>query len=206
MAKAPVGYLRRPAVAGFMAPACLTDLTDVLTAERGPEVTDRLLLEAQVHRLPGPDEPVREDKVARLHQAVLRSQKDEARGLLRAAGRRTAETLLKTQQSARAQAMLAGSPWPIAAWLLGRWASQHDWAFCGTGRFSVVTALEFELADNPLLRGATPAELGPPPCCHWHQALFERLFQVLVAPDLECRELVCAAAGAPACRFAIARS
>jgi divinyl protochlorophyllide a 8-vinyl-reductase len=201
MAKTPTGYLRRPALPGFMAPRVVLDLLDAVTAQQGAAGTEALVRAADLVRIPSETEPVREDKAARLHQSVATLFPDLAPALLRRAGQATADRLMATQQSLRAQTMLAGAPWPIAAWLLGRWAQQHDWTFIGTGRFSLVNALEFELADNPLIRGFRSAG----PACHWHAALFERLFQRMVDPDLECRELVCAASGAPVCRFIIAR-
>jgi divinyl protochlorophyllide a 8-vinyl-reductase len=202
MAKAPQGYLRRPAVAGFMSPHVVLDLLAALSTGGDGRDLDALRAEAQLHRLPGPSEPVREEKAARLHQAVRRLWPDRAPDLLRAAGRATADALLASQQSPRAQAMLAGSPWPIAAWFLGRWAKQHDWTFAGTGLFTMVNGLEYTLTGNPLIRDEAATE----PLCHWHGAFFQRLFQRLVSPDLECRELACAAMGAPACRFVIARA
>lgn len=202
MVKTPKGYLRRPAVAGFMAPQVVLELVAVIRARLGQPALDALLLEAQLHRLPGVLEPVREDKAQRLHMALKRAHPAEAEMLLREAGQASAESLLRAQQSERAQALLNSSPWPIAAWMLGRWAVQHDWTFAGTGRFRVVNALEYTLADNPLHRG----ERAGHPTSYWHMALFERLFQRLVDPALECREIACEARGDPACHFVIARA
>jgi divinyl protochlorophyllide a 8-vinyl-reductase len=201
MVKTPAGYLRRPAGTGFMAPGVVRDLAAAIADQLGPAARDATLADAQLHRLPETDEPVREDKALRLHMALKQRHPADAPALLAQAGAATAEGLLATQQSARAQAMLAGSPWPIAAWLLGRWAGQHAWTFAGSARFTVVNALEFTLTDNPLHRG----DRATVPASHWHRALFERLFQRLVDTDLECREVECAATGAPVCRFLIAR-
>jgi divinyl protochlorophyllide a 8-vinyl-reductase len=181
-----------------MAPQVVLDLVAAVSLRLGPAEAERLCEEAQIIRLPGPTEPLREDKAARLHQALRRLHPEEAPAILREAGEATAESLVQQQQSQRAQAMLAGAPWPIAAWLLGRWARQHAWTFAGSGAFSILNALEYEIADNPLLRGTA---LSP---CHWHIALFQRMFQRLVDPELECREIACAGAGAPACRFVFA--
>jgi divinyl protochlorophyllide a 8-vinyl-reductase len=201
MVKAPTGYLRRPAGSGFMAPGVVRDLCDIVLRNLGQVELDAVLLEAQLHRIPGPVEPVREDKALRLHQAVKRRHPVPASAMLAEAGAMTADGLLTTQASSRAQTMLAGSPWPIAAWLLGRWAAQHAWTFAGSARFTVVNALEYTLEDNPLHRGETGGEMA----CHWHRGLFQRLFQRMVDSDLECREPECSVAGAPCCRFLIAR-
>ena len=37
----------------------------------------------------------------------------------------------------------------------------------------------FALADNPVVRG----EVDDHPLCHWHAAVFERLFRALIAPQ-----------------------
>ena len=202
MAKTPTGYLRRPAAAGFMAPQVVLDLVPVVLARLGQAAVDRIVTEAQLHRLPNLTEPVREEKAARLHQAVTALYPGNAGAILAEAGQITADALLATQQSQRAQTMLTGAPWPIAAWLLGRWARQHAWSFAGSGGFQVVNALEFSLTDNPLIRGQTATA----PACHWHAAFFGQLFRRLVDSQLECREMACSATGAPACRFVIARS
>jgi len=184
-----------------MAPQVVLDLVALTRARLGQSATDRLLAEAQLTRLPALSEPVREEKAARLHQAVTAHYPGQAMSLLRDAGHATADALMATQQSQRAQTMLTGAPWPIAAWLLGRWAGQHAWSFAGTGGFAVVNALEFNLTDNPLIRGVVATQ----PACHWHAAFFGQLFRRLVDDELECRELACTAMGAPVCRFVIAR-
>jgi divinyl protochlorophyllide a 8-vinyl-reductase len=201
MVKTPPGYLRRPAVAGFMAPGVVNDLAAAVQQGLGSHAHDAILADAQLHRLPGAEEPVREDKALRLHHAVKRLFPAQSPVLMAMAGGATAERLLDSQQSARAQAMLAGSPWPIAAWLLGRWATLHAWTFAGSARFTVVNALEYTLTDNPLHRGESATHATS----DWHRAFFERLFRRVIDTDLECREVECAATGAAQCRFLIAR-
>lgn len=193
----PAGYMRRPAASGFVAPHLVRDLVDAAETLCGTAARDRLtgLLPAG---LPGPDTPVPEAQAAALHQAVRRLFPDEAPAVLWMAGQATAEQLMARQLSQRAQVLLSGAAWPIAAWLLGRWARQNAWTFAGSGTFRVLSAMEFEIGRNPLLRGAPPAQA---PVCDYHAALFERLFQRLVDPRLICREAICAAAGGAACRF-----
>lgn len=185
-----------------MAPQVALDLLAAVLAQLGRAAVDQVTGDALFYRLPALNEPVPEANAARLHQAVKRLFPAAAVALLRQAGCTTADALLLTQQSQRAQSMLTSAPWPIAAWLLGRWAQRHDWAFAGTGRFVVVNALEFDLIDNPLIRG----EVVSAPACHWHVAFFAQLFRRLVDNELECREVACAAMAAPACRFVIARA
>ena len=89
-------------------------------------------------------------------------------------------------------------PW-LAAPLLARTIDRHAWTFAGSGRFRIASKrpLVFELHDNPVVRGETAAE----PICHWHAAVFQRLFNSLVDPDLTCRETACCATGSDCCRF-----
>ena len=201
MVKTPRGYLRRPAVRGFMAPQVVLELLTAVEAQIGPDARRDLLDAAQTGRLPALDEPVREDKAARLHQTLRRLYPEAATTVLRLTGEATADALLANQQSTRAQAMLSGAPWTIAAWLLGRWARQHDWTFVGTGTFSVLNALEYQIDDNPLLRGDFPAT-GP--VCPFHVALFQRFFRRLVNADLLCQEVVPEGPAPVSCRFVIA--
>jgi divinyl protochlorophyllide a 8-vinyl-reductase len=59
--------------------------------------------------------------------------------------------------------------------------------------------LVFELYDNPVVRGETAAG----PICHWHSAVFERLFRDIVDDNLRCVETHCSASGDDRCRFEI---
>lgn len=57
-----------------------------------------------------------------------------------------------------------------------------------------VPPLTLSIAANPLALA---------PGCHWHAAVFERLFAALVWPGATVRETACCAAGDAACRFTI---
>jgi divinyl protochlorophyllide a 8-vinyl-reductase len=63
-----------------------------------------------------------------------------------------------------------------------------------TGFFPLV----FERAANPLL----PVQRSDP-FCHWHSAVFARLYQRLVRPHAAVQEVVRSATGPAACRFVI---
>ena len=78
--------------------------------------------------------------------------------------------------------------------------AKHAWTFAGSGSFRVVTPWRFEIVDNPIVRG----ERSDTPLCHWHAAVFERLYQVLVDRTAMCREVACCAVtGGNTCRFDI---
>jgi divinyl protochlorophyllide a 8-vinyl-reductase len=116
-------------------------------------------------------------------------------------------------------------PWASGP-LLTRAIVRNAWTFAGSGRFSVGAAMAateqgvshpphppwgifskkkqvavFEIADNPLVRGEDSAT----PVCHWHAAVFRRLFAALVDPAVAVRETACCACGDAACRFEIRR-
>jgi divinyl protochlorophyllide a 8-vinyl-reductase len=200
MVKAPKGYLRKPATPDHMAPQMVIDLLAAAGMRLGPAARADLETRAGFARTPGPKQPIQEDRVHDLHITLRRTFPETAAEILKAAGTVTAEGLVAHQLSSRAQLMLSGGPWTIAAWLLGRWAKQNSWTFAGSARFTPVNGLEFELIDNPLIRGETSDR----PLCHFHEALFGRLFQMLVDPNLVCREIACQTTGAPSCRFVVA--
>ncbi len=197
--KVPDGYLRKPQGKGFIAPLAANSVLTVVEATRGVEDATRLAQEAELFRAPADDEPLREDKAARLHGTALRLWPDEGGAILHQSGVEAADALMQTQLSTRARTMLNAAPWTVGAWLLGRWAGQHSWTFAGSGEFSVRSEMEFEIRGNPLNRRSLDRE-GP--ASFWQEALFERMFQRLVDPRLICREMGCEANGDEACRFA----
>ena len=56
-----------------------------------------------------------------------------------------------------------------------------------------------EERGNPLVAGLR----GDHPICHWHAAVFERLFARLVWRGCIVREVACVAAGDAVCRFEV---
>jgi len=124
--------------------------------------------------------------------------------MARAAGRRTGDYIRIHRIPRRAQALLRVLPARLSARLLARAIARHAWTFAGSGRFRVASRapLVFEIADNPLVCG----EHAAAPVCHWHAAVFARLYTRLVARDYTCVETACCATGAPACRFALTRA
>ncbi len=200
MVKAPFGYLRKPTAPAFVAPQLVLDVLAATEAALGLRARLAVMAAAEIARMPGPTEPVPEAKAHRLHQTLRRLHPAEAADILHTAGQATGDGLIAHQLSSRAQAMLGSGPWTVAAWLFGRWAIQNSWTFAGSAVFTPVNALEFDLVGNPLIR----EETADHPLCHFHEALFGRMFQRLVDPNLVCREVTCQATGAPSCRFVVA--
>lgn len=186
--------------AGQIGPNAILQLLPVLEAAGTAVLCDRLLAEAGVTEVPDGSTMISEEPVARLHQALRRARPDAA--LLAAqAGRRTADYILENRIPAPVRWLLAHLPAPLAAQLLARAIAKNAWTFAGSGRFRVVSTrpMVFALEDNPVVRG----EVDDHPVCHWHAAVFERLFEALVSPRARAVETECCAAGAGACRFAI---
>lgn len=188
---------------GQIGPNAVLQLAGVLVRRLGSEQAGRALVEAGIAALPDGHHMIAEGEAHRLHRAVRRLWPAQATGLLAEAGRATADYILAHRIPAPVQWVLRMLPAPLAAWLLARAIARHAWTFAGSGRFAVRTPWCFEIAGNPLIAGEVAGE----PLCHWHAAVFERLYGVLVAPDCRCRETRCGARtpGAP-CRFEIRRS
>lgn len=193
------GLLRSPSRPGFVSPQAVLQLASAVDTICGPDAREDLLRDARLFRLPAPDEPVREEKVARLHRAVWDTLPQSAVMILDLAGKTVADHVADVRITRRGRTLLSGLPWPLAAWILGRFAGQHAWTFAGSGEFRILTTLSFELSPNPFLRGMH----ADGPVCHYHRALIGRLYQRLVNPHLACTEIACIAHGAPACRFVL---
>lgn len=199
MVTPPKGPLRRPAVAGFMGPLSILMVAEAAEKICGAPTMEDLLKAAQIYRLPGHDEPVRETRVADLHCALRRELPEKSELIARLAGRMTADFVMEHRMSHRAQIMLQNMPWHISAWMLGRTTELNSWTFAGSGEFKITGRLDFQITGNPVIKGET----SDVPICHYHAAQLERLFQKLIDGNLVCVETACAAAGADHCHFVI---
>jgi divinyl protochlorophyllide a 8-vinyl-reductase len=193
-----------PAAEGRIGPNAVLQLVPVLRDAAGEAVTAKLLARAGVVDLPDPDAGLMaEAPAARLHQALRAEMPDAAPRLARAAGLATGDYILAHRIPGRAQTLLRLMPARLSAPVLSRAVARHAWTFCGSGAFRLVSAWPpvFEIGDNPVVRG----ERSEMPLCHWHAAVFERLFATLCGRTWRCTETACCAQGAAACRFELAR-
>ena len=190
--------------AAKIGPNAILQLLPVLEAEGGRGLRDRMLAAAGLKAPPSDAGMMDEGPAAAMHQALRRELPGRAAELARAAGLATGDYILAHRIPKPAQALLRRLPVPVAAWLLTRAIAQHSWTFAGSGRFEVLSTrpLSVRILDNPVVRG----EVAEAPICHWHCAVFERLYTELVHPDYRVRETECCASGAPACVFEITRS
>jgi divinyl protochlorophyllide a 8-vinyl-reductase len=180
-----------------MSPLAVLELLATVEAMLGAEARGEALREALIHRVPAPDEPVREDKAARLHKAVRRLWPEDSDALLRRAGEEAGRFVVDHRLPDRGRQLLLRMPRTAAAWLLARRTEQQAWTFAGSGQFVVESAGRFSLLDNPLVRG----EKANRALCFYHAGYFEKQFRAVVHPGIACVETACVAKGDPACVF-----
>ncbi len=180
----------------MIGPNAVLQLVPVLEA-REPGLGPRLMALAGLEALPSDQGLMPEGPAARLHGAVRRERPEDAAEILSEAGRRTADYILAHRIPPAAQRLLKLLPGALAGPLLQKAIARNAWTFAGSGRFRIAAPLTFELEANPLIMGETSGHC----LCHWHVAVFERLFRTLVDDRLVAQETGCCARGDSACRF-----
>ena len=182
--------------AGRIGPNAILQLVTVLDRDEGRSVRDRVMDVAGVGVPPPDSGMIPQEQAAAVHLALRLVLPDRAEVLLREAGLATADYILANRIPAPARAVIRAVPSVLGARLLAGAIARHSWTFAGSGAFSIAGwhPLTFDLVGNPL------ADPGGGDCL-WHVAVFERLFARLVWPNVEVREVTCAAQGAPVCRF-----
>ncbi len=188
--------------AARIGPNAILQLVPVLDRAIGNRARRGLFVEAGV-ALPPPDAGMLpETEVVRLHRSLWFWLPTLAPDILRQAGLSTADYILANRIPLLAQRAIRLMPAPLAARVLARAIAKHAWTFAGSGQFNVEGSRPLTLAirQNPLATG-TPNHAS----CHWHAAVFERLFSTLVWPAVQVSETCCCAAGDPLCRFILTR-
>ncbi|MDT8857908.1 bacteriochlorophyll 4-vinyl reductase [Paracoccaceae bacterium Fryx2] len=182
-------------------PNAVLQLHDVLEREEGAQIRRALFACADLIPPPPDAGMLPEDEVARLHHALRLYLPHKAPHLSRLAGLAVGDYILANRIPKLAQRLIKALPAPLGARLLAIAITKHAWTFAGSGAFRVVNhrPLTFEIANNPLVASDTAAT----PQCHWHAAVFERLFSQLVWPDVTVEETTCCACGDPACVFVL---
>lgn len=186
---------------GRIGPNAVLQLLPLLEEVGGAGFRDRMLEEAGLSGPPSDAGLMDEGPAAALHQALRRHLPGQAAAIAAAAGSRTADYILAHRIPAAAQTLLRGLPAWAGAPLLSKAIARNAWTFAGSGRFRVAGPLVFEIAQNPIVGG----EVAAAPLCHWHAAVFERLFRTLVDDRLRAVETACCACGDAACRFELSR-
>lgn len=155
-------------------PNAILQLLPVLDDACGRTGRDRLLSGID---LPPPDAGMWPEAACRAaHLAVWQGCGDQAGAILARAGQGTADYILAHRIPGPAQTLIRALPASLGARLLTAAIARHAWTFAGSGRFGIAARapLTLEIADNPLSFPGHP--------CHWHAAVFARLYQTLVWP------------------------
>lgn len=183
----------------LIGPNAILQLLPVLDDFIGVDGRTSLLRSAGIAEVPDGRAMVEETAVASLHQELRRELPDRAADIAWRAGAGTGDYVLRHRIPRLAVKLLPILPRPVSARLLARAISQHAWTFAGSGVFRVVSAQPptFEIHGNPVVHG----EKSDAVVCHWHAAVFERLYRRLVDPAYRFAETQCAARGEQACRF-----
>lgn len=184
-------------------PNAILQLVPVLDHAIGNRARRGLFVEAGVTLPPPEAGMLPETEVVRLHQSVWFWLPTLAPDMLRQAGLATGDYILANRIPALAQRTIRLMPAALAARVLAKAIAKHAWTFAGSGQFKVESfrPLTVSIRHNPLATG-TAAHAS----CHWHAAVFERLFSRLVWPAVMVSETCCCAAGDAVCRFTIARA
>ena len=186
-------------VGGRIGPNAILQTIQVLDRAEGYNLRNAVLLQAGV-AVPPPDVGMLpEADCAAVHHALRSLLPSRANALLRESGLATGDYILRHRIPRAAKVALRLLPRDIAARILARAIARHAWTFAGSGSFNVsrLQPLEFTVTGNPLIKGA----IADHPMCHWHAAVFERLFASLVWPEVRVTETACAASGAACCHF-----
>jgi divinyl protochlorophyllide a 8-vinyl-reductase len=193
-----------PPVVARIGPNAVTQLVAVLDRTQGRAVRDAVLARAGVLP-PAPDfGMIPETDAAAVHSALRRLLPDDADALLRLAGLATGDYILTHRIPRAARVLIRALPAALGARLLTTAIVRHAWTFAGSGTFRVVShrPLTFQVTGNPLIAGHFAAH----PQCHWHAAVFERLFTRLVWRGATVTETTCAANDADCCTFVVLRA
>ena len=195
------GFVPVAAAEARIGPNAITQLVAVLDRVEGRALRDQVMAAAGV-AVPDPAlGMIPQADAAAVHLALRMAVPERAEGLLRLAGLATGSYILRHRIPRAAQWVIRALPAPLAARVLAGAIARHSWTFAGSGAFRIAgwKPLTFEVAGNPLVAG----QRGDHPMCHWHAAVFERLFARLVWKGCVVREVACAAAGDGVCRFEI---
>lgn len=185
------------ATEGLIGPNAILQLVPIIERLGGSDLVAGMMARAGVFNMPTGLEMIPEGEAARLHHQLRLEEPELAPRLAHEAGWQTANYIMAHRIPKPAQTVLKVLPTWAAARLLSAAIEKHAWTFAGTGAFRTDGPWRFEIAGNPLVKGEQDAA----PMCHWHAAVFERLYRKLVHRGCRCRETVCGCQGGDLCRF-----
>ncbi|SOB90803.1 divinyl protochlorophyllide a 8-vinyl-reductase [Rhodobacter sp. JA431] len=196
MSAAPLDAQDEPRIG----PNAILQTIAVLDRHLGRSERDRIMKLAGVPVPPADSGMLPESQCHAVHQALRVDQGEASEGLLWLSGLATGDYILANRIPGFAQKIIKFLPASLGAKVLAKAITKHAWTFVGSGQFQVegCKPLTFRIDGNPLR-----AESAEHPACHWHAAVFQRLFSTLVWPDCKVEEISCASMGSGPCRFVL---
>ena len=171
----------KPGPTGEVGPNAVIQLGHAVEARLGRAAASCLFRAADLSDLLAtpPQRMIDQAIPTRLFGALWSLFPDEAADMAQDAGRRTADYIIANRIPRIAKLVFAIAPRRVRTRLLIHAIARNAWTFVGSGGFEAkaAQAIMLEIADNPMTM----------PGCAWHAAVFQRLFERLVAPGTEVR-------------------
>jgi len=155
--------------------------------------------------MPTGDRMISEQVVGRVHHTLWQLFPDRAQAVSERAGLATADYIRKNRIPRVVRIALRMMPAHMAERMLTKAIENHAWTFCGSGALRTNRedgSIHFLLRDNPL----ADVDAHPQHPCHWHSAVFERLFTSVLGKPYYCQEVSCCAMGGDTCHFVMSRN
>lgn len=170
-----------PALIG---PNAILQLAHAMEERIGTARALKVMRKAGMSALPSGEGMIPEEEAIAIHHALAFCEPELAQDLVRDSGARTAEYIIANRIPGAAVWLLKHLPAPLSARLLMMAISKHAWTFTGSGQFEPDGPWRFAIN-----RSATH-EWGEPPASlfAWYAAVFQRLFQRLIAADCQCSD------------------
>lgn len=167
--------------AGTIGPNSVIQLAAAVTDALGRVEAERLFEQAGLSDLlrTPPETMIAETLPAALFRALWRLHPVAAPRLAADAGRRTADYVIAHRIPRFARVIFFLAPRWLSVRLLLMAIRKNAWTFAGSGQCTVTTGKHpiISIRDNPLAM----------PDGTWHTAVFQRLFERLVAKDVQVR-------------------
>ncbi len=183
--------------AGTIGPNSVTQLGNSVAAILGNDARETLFRMAGLEGLLlcPPENMIDESIPNALFRALWQIFPETASDMAAEAGRRTADYVIENRIPRFVQMIMRVAPRYLSAQMLMQAIRKNAWTFVGSGHCQIATQgrLLITISDNPLVM----------PDCVWHAAVFERLFERLVANGTTVNHTDYCSGNTPVCRFEI---
>ncbi|MEM6586343.1 MAG: bacteriochlorophyll 4-vinyl reductase [Pseudomonadota bacterium] len=171
--------------AALIGPNAILQLAHAMEERIGDARMMKVMRKAGLGALPAGDCMIAEDDAIAIHHALAYCEGEFAEELVRDSGVRTADYIIANRIPRPAVWLLERLPASIGARLLMMAIGQHAWTFIGAGHFRAQGPWRFTIN-----RSDTDDWTEPPASLFaWYGAVFERLFQKLIAPGCQCTDI-----------------